>query len=83
VTKLGLVSEFPQRLHHNTPAWVRDGALFSCAFARPGRINQSADFKRFWLEAFAGGRTITPPVVVVRMFLLMPDHVHALLVIST
>ncbi|MBI5766817.1 MAG: hypothetical protein HZA93_03430 [Verrucomicrobia bacterium] len=72
--------EYPGRLHHNTPAWVGDGALFHVRVRampeHPSLIESplASDLLRaarryhelghWWCE----------------LFLLMPDHAHALLV---
>ncbi len=73
------MQEYPGRLHHKTPAWVKDGAIFhiriralstqSLALTSPTLAPQLlAEARRYhelghcWCE----------------LFLLMPDHVHAL-----
>jgi len=72
---------YPQRLYHNTPGWVKDGALFhirirtasdpALALTEPnlatGLLAKAArhhELGMWWCE----------------LFLLMPDHLHALLV---
>jgi putative transposase len=74
------VREYPQRLHHNTPVWVKDGARFhiriraeptqSPPLTEPGvaaellaAARRYHELGHWWCE----------------MFLLMPDHAHALL----
>jgi putative transposase len=74
------MTEYPQRLHHATPGWVKDGALFHVRLRvapdqkleltakelSPRLLKAAADYHaagRWWCE----------------LFLLMPDHVHALL----
>jgi REP element-mobilizing transposase RayT len=75
------MNEFPRRLHHGTPAWVEDGAVFhirirvgaqqSTPLITPILANdllQAAKryhkMDRWWCD----------------LILLMPDHLHALLV---
>ena len=74
------MDEYPQRLHHGTPGWVKDGALFHVRIRvatgqtvslteanLPAELLQAAkryhELGHWWCE----------------LFLLMPDHVHALL----
>lgn len=73
--------EYPQRLHHDTPGWVKEGALFhvrlrvapdqKCALTETemstSLLKAAANYHaigHWWCE----------------LFLLMPDHAHALLV---
>ena len=75
------MQEFPRRLHHKTPGWVRAGALFHVRVRvhaeqhPPLTVPKLADdlleaarryhdLDRWWCE----------------LFLLMPDHLHAMLV---
>ena len=72
--------EYPQRLHHQTPGWVKDGALFHIrirtettntpplteekpALSLLDAARRYHELGHWWCE----------------LFLLMPDHVHALL----
>ena len=72
--------EYPGRLHHKTPGWVKDGAVFHLRIrALPTQspaltasalapqllaaVRRSHELGHWWCE----------------LFLLMPDHVHALL----
>ncbi len=71
--------DYPGRLHHNTPGWVRDGASFHIRLrAEPTQssliepalgealLNSARRYHElghWWCE----------------LFLLMPDHVHAIL----
>jgi len=74
------VKEYPQRLYHETPAWVKDGALFHvriridaaqlCPLTETklsvdliGAAKRYHRLAHWWCE----------------LFLLMPDHLHALL----
>lgn len=73
------MKEYPQRLHHHTPAWVESGALFHVRVRvtreQPDALTSDLSpalllsAKRYhnlghwWCE----------------LFLLMPDHLHALL----
>jgi putative transposase len=72
---------FPERLHHRVPHWVEPGALFHVRIALDREKEQKA--------------LIDPPVAQsildsakfyeaglpwhITLFLLMPDHLHALL----
>jgi REP element-mobilizing transposase RayT len=72
--------EYPDRLFHKTPSWVEDGSVFHirirCAVTNAVVLTQSGtaeallksaafyDEKRRWF---------------IRLFLLMPDHIHALI----
>jgi putative transposase len=74
------VKEYPQRLHHETPPWVKTGALFHIrirAVAIQRRALISADIGPALLRStrryHAAGSWWC------ELFLLMPDHLHALL----
>ena len=79
-TRSTCVRDYPQRLYHRTPGWVRTGALFhvrirAAAAQSPGLTDpvlaaallsaaqRYHDVGRWWCE----------------LFLLMPDHLHAML----
>ena len=81
LTRFHRVKEYPLRLHHNTPGWVKDGSIFHIRF----RVDESQP------------KPLTTPVLAAallksvqlyhasgkwwcKLFLLMPDHLHALLV---
>jgi putative transposase len=72
--------EHPQRLHHDIPGWVRDGALFHI------RIRAGKN----WDLIGTGGVTAAAILAAAefyhdngrwwcRLVLVMPDHVHAML----
>jgi REP element-mobilizing transposase RayT len=74
------VREYPQRLHHRVPGWVRDGATFHV------RLRVAPD------QPFPLVRPETAPELLASarnyhdrqvwwcdLFLLMPDHIHALI----
>ena len=80
LTRFRRVKEYPLRLHHNTPGWVKDGSIFHIRIrtdasqtvpltvpALASDLLKSAKFYqaagKWWCE----------------LFLLMPDHLHALL----
>ena len=75
-----MVSEYPQRLHHGTPSWVKDGELFHVrirvdpaqtpALTEPGL---SMDLLKAAKRYHELGHWWC------ELFLFMPDHVHALL----
>jgi putative transposase len=74
------VKEYPQRLHHATPAWVKDGSLFHV------RIRVDATQARALTEPNQSAELITAAQRYhglghwwCELFLLMPDHLHALL----
>jgi REP element-mobilizing transposase RayT len=72
---------FPERLHHRVPYWVEPGALFHVrialdrkkeqkALTKPPLAQEILDSEKFY-EATARWH--------ITLFLLMPDHLHALL----
>jgi REP element-mobilizing transposase RayT len=72
--------QYPQRLFHKTPSWVEDGAVFHirirCAAGNPVVLTRPAAANALLASAdfyVAKGRWF------VHLFLLMPDHLHALL----
>ena len=74
-------SKFPQRLHHEVPSWVeRSGAVFHIRI-RAGQDNPvQLTKKELALELLGSAfeyarRQIWWPT----LFLIMPDHIHALL----
>jgi putative transposase len=72
--------EYPARLHHKPPGWVKDGALFHVRIRTEKQpilltnpklaeqllveVRRYHELGKWWCE----------------LFLLMPDHVHALLI---
>jgi REP-associated tyrosine transposase len=72
---------FPERLHHGVPQWVEPGALFHIrvvldrekeqkALTDPALAQPILDSAKFYESTMRGHITL---------FLLMPDHLHALL----
>ena len=81
LTKMKIYRGFPERLHHGVPHWVEPGALFHVrsAFDRekeqkpltdPLLARAILDSARFYQTNLRWHITL---------FLLMPDHVHAIL----
>jgi hypothetical protein len=75
-----VVKEFPLRLHRNTPDWVKDGSVFhiriraDASQAAPLTAPApSADLLKSVQLYHAAGKWWC------ELFLLMPDHLHALL----
>jgi putative transposase len=72
---------FPQRLHHRAPPWIQPGALFHIRIAVDREKEQRA------LTELALGRAVLDSAKFyeakmrwhITLFLLMPDHLHALL----
>ena len=72
---------FPRRLHHDIPAWVEDGAPFHI------RIGLDREIRQRLLTDSLLAQTILDSARLykkrerwhVTLFLLMPDHLHALL----
>src|SRR5688572_2222292 len=74
------MGEFPGRLYHNTPGWVRPGALFHI------RLRAEATQSLALID-----RVLAPDILAdvrryhelgrwwCELFLLMPDHAHAIL----
>jgi putative transposase len=72
---------FPSKLHHKVPDWVEDGALFHIRIATdretqqqsltvPSRAQALLESAKFYQAKHRW---------YVTLFLLMPDHIHALL----
>jgi putative transposase len=72
---------FPSKLHHQVPDWVRDGELFHIRIALDRAKEQSplteSDIARGLLESARFYETKQRWYIT--LFLLMPDHLHALL----
>lgn len=72
---------FPQRLHHRVPHWVEPGALFHIRIA----LDREKEQKALTDPALAQGILDSAKFYEARLrwhitlFLLMPDHLHALL----
>ncbi len=72
---------FPQRLRHRVPHWVEPGALFHIRIA----LNREKEQKALIDPALAQGILDSAKFYEAKMrwhitlFLLMPDHLHALL----
>jgi putative transposase len=72
---------FPARLHHRVPHWVEPGALFHIRIA----LDRGKEQKALTDPALAQGILGSAQFYEARMhwhitlFLLMPDHLHALL----
>jgi len=72
---------FPQRLHHTVPHWVEPGALFHIRIA----LNRKKEQKALIGSPLAQGILDSAKFYEARLrwhitlFLLMPDHLHALL----
>jgi hypothetical protein len=71
--------EFGRRLHHDTPLWVPHDAIFHirirCASDNPAPLTERALGSRLMESVgFYRDRQLWWP----RLWLLMPDHIHAL-----
>jgi hypothetical protein len=75
---------FPERLHHNVPLWVEAGALFHVRI----RLDREKEQRPLTLPPLAQAILESAKFYEARMrwhitlFLLMPDHLHALLSFS-
>lgn len=77
---LQVVSEYPQHLHHATPYWVKDGELFHVRIRTDSSQRfplTEAGLSRHLLEAAQRYHELGHWWC--ELFLLMPDHIHALL----
>src|SRR5437016_3648107 len=72
---------FPRRLHHEVPSWVDDGALFHIRIAQDRERQQSALVDPLLASALLDSAKFyeVKQRWHITLFLLMPDHVHALL----
>jgi putative transposase len=74
------MKRYPGRPHHDTPAWVKPGATFHirirCALENPPLLTEH-DLASRLLESARLYHTSNRWFC--RLFLLMPDHIHALL----
>jgi REP element-mobilizing transposase RayT len=71
--------EYPGRLHHNTPGWVKDGAIFHLRI-RAGKHQQPLTAPQLATDLLAAVRRYHDlGYWWCELFLFMPDHAHALL----
>jgi putative transposase len=72
---------FPQRLHHRVPHWVEPGALFHIRIALDREKEQRALTIPPLAQAILDSATFYEAKMRwhITLFLLMPDHLHALL----
>ncbi len=72
---------FPRRLHHQVPHWVEPGALFHIRIALDREKGQKLLTDRLLAQALLDSAKFyeTRQKWHLTLFLLMPDHVHALL----
>ena len=72
---------FPQRLHHSVPHWVEPGALFHIRIALDREKEQKALTEPTLAPAVLDSAKFYEARMRwhITLFLLMPDHLHALL----
>jgi putative transposase len=72
---------FPRRLHHEVPSWVEDGSLFHIRVAQDREKKQSALTDPFLAPLLLDSAKFheSKQRWHITLFLLMPDHAHALL----
>ena len=78
----GELRDFPQRLHHDTPAWVKTGSMFHVrirALAEQVAISALTQPELASKLVGAAQNYHERHVWHCSLFLIMPDHVHALL----
>ena len=74
------MNEYPRRLYHNTPAWVGEGALFHVRIrAAPQQNSPLTDPALGPALLDAARRYHESGRWWCELFLLMPDHLHALI----
>lgn len=74
------MSEYPQRLHHATPSWVRVGALFHIRIRVEATQRYSLTEPDLSVELIKAAQCYHDlGCWWCELFLLMPDHLHALL----
>jgi putative transposase len=73
--------EFPRRLHHEVPSWVEDGALFHIRIALERGLKQNPLTYPPLARAILNLASLYQQKERwhITVFLLMPDHLHALL----
>lgn len=72
---------FPSKLHHAVPSWVEDGSLFHIRIAIDRESNQRLLIVAPLAQALLDSARAyeTKQRWHITLFLIMPDHVHALL----
>jgi putative transposase len=72
---------FPQRLHHSVPHWVEPGALFHIRIALDREKEQQALTEPALARAILDSAKFYEAKMRwhIALFLLMPDHLHAVL----
>jgi REP element-mobilizing transposase RayT len=72
---------FPRRLHHTVPPWVESAALFHIRIALDCEAEQRALTEPILAQALLDSAKVyeTKQRWHITLFLLMPDHLHALL----
>ena len=72
---------FPRRLHHTVPPWVEPGALFHIRIALDREVEQRALTDPTLVQAVLDSARFyeTKHRWHITLFVLMPDHLHALL----
>jgi len=72
---------FPERLHHRVPHWVEPGALFHVRIALDREKEQKALTHPALAQAILDSAKFyqTEGLWHITLFLLMPDHLHAIL----
>jgi len=73
--------EFPRRLHHDVPPWVEDGALFHIRIALDRHTKQRSLIHPPLAQAILDSANLYQQKERwhITVFLLVPDHLHALL----
>lgn len=73
--------EFPRRLHHEVPSWVEDGALFHVRIALERRVKQRPLTDPLLAHGILDSANLYQQKERwhITLFVLMPDHLHALL----
>jgi len=73
--------EFPRRLYHEIPSWVEDGALFHVRIALERELKQRPLTDPPLASAIIDSATLYQQKERwhITLFVLMPDHLHALL----
>jgi putative transposase len=72
---------FPSKLHHEVPSWVENGALFHIRIALDREREQSVLTEPHLAQSLLDSARFyeTKQRWHITLFLLMPDHLHALL----
>jgi REP element-mobilizing transposase RayT len=75
------MNEYPRRLHHKTPAWIKDGAVFHVRIRVDSRQVTALVAPSLAPDILkTAQRYHEPGKWWCDLMLLMPDHLHALLV---